>query len=122
MTNENNFNTASQSLILKTKVTPEAAFNYKGIADLENLIGFIGTAPKVNVDKGKMVLSFGKYTINDNSVVLRNSYGEVTKVLSYEDANNIYDIAAQSEFKPEHKNKVIEKIKKIPFPKAKGKK
>ena len=112
MTNENLFVTSKQSLVIKPKTIAKQAFNYKGIADLENLIGFVGTAPKVNMDLGKMVLSFGKQTIKDNSIVLRNSFGQVTDVLSYAQANELYDIAAQRDFVPTDKNKVEAKPKK----------
>ena len=109
------FDEANQSLILKAKVVPIEGFNYKSIADLENLIGFVGTEPKVKVaaGTGKLIIMFGKNEIKDNSVVFRNSYGEVVNVMSYDKAAEIFDIAAQSEFLPEHKNKVIEKVKVI---------
>jgi hypothetical protein len=111
MTNVNIFETAKQSLVIQPKTQKEQAFVYRTIADLENLIGFVGTTPKVDIDKGKMVLTFKKHIIGDGSVVLRNSYGEVTRVMTFEEANKIYDVAAQSEFLQEHKNKVVAKIK-----------
>jgi hypothetical protein len=109
MANENPFSVSKQSLVIKPKTIAKQAFNYKGIADLENLIGFVGTAPKVNMEAGKMVLSFGKQTIKDGSIVLRNSFGQVTDVLAYSQAAELYDIAAERDFKAEDKNKVTDK-------------
>jgi hypothetical protein len=116
MTNENLFTTAKQYLIINPKTVSKQAFHYQSISDLENLIGFVGTEPKVKIVTGKMVVVFGKHEIKDKSIILRNSYGQVTDVLSYEQANELYDIKAQSEFKAEHKNKVIQKpvVKKSP--------
>jgi hypothetical protein len=112
------FTNAKQSLLLKPKTTTIQAFIYHGIEDLENLIGFVGVAPKVNIDKGQMVLSFGRTNIQNNSVIMRNAYGEVTKVLTLDEANAQYDIAASSEFLPEHKNKLVVKPKVSRKPKT----
>jgi hypothetical protein len=112
MTNENLFTSSKQSLVIKPKTVAIQAFNYHGIADLENLIGFVGTTPKVNVEKGTLVLSFGKKAIKDNSIILRNPFGEVDRVMTYAEANEMYEIAGQSDFKAEHKNKVQEKPKR----------
>jgi hypothetical protein len=111
MTNVNLFEVAKQSLVISPKTIKEQAFIYRSISDLENLIGFVGTTPKVDIDKGKMVLTFRKHIVTDNSLILRNAYGEVTNVMTLENANKIYDIVAQSEFLPEHKNKVVVKVK-----------
>ena len=110
-TNVNIFTNAKQSLLLKPKTTATQAFIYHNISDIENLIGFVGTSPKVAMDKGVMILSFGKMTIKDQSVIMRNAYGEVTKVLTLDEANDQYDISASSDFLPEHKNKIIDKPK-----------
>jgi len=107
------FETAKQSLIINPKSVKDHAFIYRGMQDLENLIAFVGSSPKVSVDKGKIVLAFKKQIILDNRVILRNTYGEVTAVLTFEEADRDYEILAQSEFLPEHKNKVIEKVKYI---------
>jgi|WetSurMetagenome_2_1015567.scaffolds.fasta_scaffold1216976_1 hypothetical protein len=112
MANENLFTSSKQSLVIAPKTTKQQAFIYRSMADLENLILFVGNTPKIAIDKGKPILNYGKHTIKDDSVILRNSFGEVTTVLSMEEANAQYDIVAQSEFLPEHKNKVITKPKK----------
>jgi hypothetical protein len=119
MVNVNLFETSEQSLVIRPKTVVTQAFHYSGIADLENLIGFIGSAPKVNIDKGAMVLSFGKYLVKDNSIITRTPFGEVQRVMSCNEANELYEIAAQSEFKPEHKNKVVAKPVKVRAKKAK---
>jgi len=109
MANENLFSTAKQSIIIKPKTVSKQAFNYKSLTDLENLIGFVGTEPKVKVVSGKMLIIFGKHEIKENSIILRNSFGQVTDVMDYDRANELYEITAQSEFKAEHKNKVTAK-------------
>lgn len=109
----NSFETAKQSLVINPKSVKTQAFVYRGMQDLENLIAFVGSSPKVSVEKGKIVLAFKKQIIFDNSVILRNSYGEVTSVMTYEKAQDEYEILAQSDFLPEHKNKVEEKVKYI---------
>lgn len=119
MANENLFLNAKQSLVIKPKTVAIQAFNYTGIADLENLIGFVGSNPKVAMDKGVMILSFGKYTIKDKSIITRTPFGDVERTLTYAEAQELYDIAAQSEFKAEHKNKVVAKPVKTRAKKAK---
>jgi hypothetical protein len=110
---ENVFEVAAQSLVLAPKTVKVQAFIYRSISDLENLISFIGTAPKVNIDKGKMVISFGKAIVPDGSVVLRSAYGEVTQVMNFEQAANLYDIAAQRDYdKAKDGQTPIEKVKK----------
>jgi hypothetical protein len=110
MANENPFANAKQSLILKPKTIAIQAFNYKGLEDLKNLIDFVGSTPKIDVDKsGQPILLYKKNVLKENSIIMRNSFGEVTNVLTYPDAAEVFDISAQSEFKPEHKNKVQDK-------------
>ena len=109
----NSFESAKQSLVINPRSTKTQAFVYRGMPDLENLIAFVGTSPKVSVEKGKIVLAFKKQVILDNTVILRNSYGEVTAVMSYDEAETKYEILAQSVFLPEHKNKLEEKVKYI---------
>jgi hypothetical protein len=114
MTKENLFSTAKQTLVVAPKTNKEQVFIYKSIADLENLIKFIGTAPKVNIEKGKMLLSFGKMQVPDVSVVFRSAYGEVLNVLTFEAANEKYDIMAQREFDSTKDSQTPqEKIKKL---------
>jgi len=100
----NPFEVAKQSVILKTKVIPTMAFIYRGFPDLENLIKFVGSRPMIN---GDMTLQFKKTIVPNNSVVLRNQYGEIVKVMTFADAADTYDIAAQSDFRPEDSNKVV---------------
>jgi hypothetical protein len=107
------FETAKQSLVINPKSVKVAAFVYRGMQDLENLIAFVGSSPKVSVEKGKIVLAFKKQIIADNRVILRNAYGEVTEVMTFEDAQRDFEIVAQREFAPEDRNKVVEKVKYI---------
>ena len=114
ISSNNSFEVAKQSLVINPRSTSKTqAFVYRGMQDLENLIAFVGTSPKVSVEKGKIVLAFKKQIILDNRVILRNSYGEVTAVMTYEEADKDFEILGQSEFLPEHKNKLEEKVKYI---------
>jgi hypothetical protein len=109
----NSFEVAKQSIVINPKSVRTQAFVYRGMQDLENLIAFVGSSPKVSVEKGKIVLAFKKEVILDNRIILRNSYGEVTAVMTFEEAEKDFEILAQSEFLPEHKNKVEEKVRYI---------
>jgi hypothetical protein len=111
---ENVFEVAQQSLILSPKTTKVQAFIYRSVNDLENLVRFLGVAPKVIFEKGKMTYQFGKILVPDNSIIMRDSYGTITRVLTYAEANDKYDIAAQRDFDiakdsqtPEVKAKVV---------------
>jgi hypothetical protein len=95
---ENVFEVAKQSIIIAPKTVKVQAFIYKGVSDLENLVWFLGVTPKVLFEKGKMVYQFGKTIVPDNSIVMRNSFGEVTQVLNYADADKNYDLIAQREY------------------------
>lgn len=109
----NSFENAKQSLVINPRSLKTQAFVYRGMQDLENLIAFVGVSPKVSVEKGKIVLAFKKQIILDNRVILRNSYGEVTAVMTYEEADKDFEVLAESAFLPEHKNKLEEKIKYV---------
>jgi len=100
----NPFEEAKTMVILKTKVVPEMALVYRGFEDLEKLISFVGTRPVLNTD---LTLSFKKQIVEPNSVIFRDVYGQVTKVLTLDEASAIHDIAAQAEYNAEqHRNNV----------------
>jgi hypothetical protein len=112
--NPKNFADAKQSVIIRPRTANQMAFLYHDFSDLKNLVKFVGSKPSID-EEGN--LWFGKTMIPDNCLVIRNSYGKVTEVLSYEQAATHYEIVADSEFKPEHAN-VVEK--KASEPKAAG--
>lgn len=118
MENKNDFLTSNVSLIVTPKTLPIHVFNYRTIADLQNLIEFVGKEPRLKVEKGVVVIQFGKKELKDKSIILRNSYGEVIDSLTYEKANELFDIKAESEFLPEQKNKVTAKPKRAAKAKA----
>ena len=105
---ENPFTSAKESIVITPKVTAEQVYHYKGFENLKNLIGFVGARPLINEDGS---LQFRKVLIPENSIIFRNSLGQVTKVMNYESAGTMYDIVAQSDFLPEHKNVVVPKVK-----------
>lgn len=98
MVKENVFEVASQSIIIAPKTIKVQGFIYRGVADLENLVRFLGVPPKVIFEKGKMVYQFGKIIVPDNSIVLRSAYGEVTMVMDYKTANEKFDLVAQRDY------------------------
>lgn len=102
----NPFAEAKNCVAIKPKSVAVSAFVYKSLADLKNLILFVGNRPLINPDTS---LQFKKMTVKENSVILRNAYGEVTTVMSFEDAANRFDIAAQHDFSQADANKVEEK-------------
>ena len=101
--NANPFVNSKQSLVLKLKVVATQAFHYRNFSDLKTLIQFVGSRPVINEDAS---LQFKKVVVPDNSIVLRDEYGAVVRVMSYEEADKGFEIAAQSEWKAEHANKV----------------
>jgi len=118
MVKENVFEVASQSIIIAPRTVKVQGFIYRGVADLENLIRFLGVAPKVLFEKGKMLYQFGKVTVPDGSVVLRSAYGEIVRVMTYEVANKEYDLIAQREYDAAKDSQTpIAKPKKVRTPK-----
>jgi hypothetical protein len=102
----NPFETAKSAVVLKPKSTPELCFIYRGMADLKNLIQFVGSRPIINED---MSIQIKKTVIPENSVIWRNPYGEVTKCMTFEQAFNSFEIAASNDFDSKFANKVLEK-------------
>ena len=93
------FTSAKQLVILRPNSTEVLAFIYHDFSDLKNLIKFVGSRPTIDED-GK--LWFRKNQIPENSVVIRDSFGQVTHVMKYDDAATKYTIISDSEFLPAH--------------------
>jgi len=106
--NTSSFSKAKQSIVVRPRANNVQAFIYHDFSDLKNLVRFVGTKPTID-EEGN--LYFRKQLINDNSVILRDAYGRVEEVLTYDAAAVKYEIVAESEFKPEHANNVIAKEK-----------
>lgn len=104
--NTKSFASAKQSVIIRPISSQQAGFIYHDFSDLKNLVKFVGTKPQID-EEGN--LWFRKQQIPDNSVILRNSYGAVTDVLTFDKAAEQYEIVADSAFLPEHANKVVAK-------------
>ncbi len=114
MENVNLFETTDQSvLVIRPKTLTMGAFIYRSIADLENLIKFVGSEPKAKIIEGKLVLAYGKNNLQDNRVILSNVYGTVTDVLTFEQAVEKYDVVLEATELPvrEAKEKKTRKIK-----------
>lgn len=97
-TPENPFEKVNTMTILKPKTTPIETFVYRGFDDLEKLIKYIGNRPTLNPD---LSLQFKKAVVKPNSVITRNAFGEVSQVMTFEEAATRYDIAATTEFQPD---------------------
>lgn len=96
-----NFSDSKQFLVLKPKTVAKAAFHYRNNADLENLIDFVGSKPKVDIgDKGELILMYRKRIIKDNTIILSDAFGNVSDILDYKSASEIYEVVAQSDTKP----------------------
>jgi hypothetical protein len=114
MTKENVFEVALQSLVLSPKTIKVQAFIYRGVNDLENLVRFLGVAPKVIFEKGKMNYQFGKLIVPDNSVITRSIYGDILLCMTLSEANDRYDIAAQRDYdNAKDSQNVTPKVKKV---------
>ena len=105
---KSDFASLKQSIVIRPKSNNLQGFIYHDFSDLKNLVRFVGTKPQID-EEGN--LYFRKTMIPDNSVVLRDAYGRVEKVMSFEQADKDYEIVGQSDFKPEHANVVIAKEK-----------
>jgi hypothetical protein len=105
-TSAKSFASARQSVIIRPRTAEQQGFIYHNFSDLKNLVKFVGSKPSID-EEGN--LWFRKQMIPDNSVILRNSYGQVTDVLSFDKAEEQYTVVLDSEFKPEHANKVEKK-------------
>jgi len=93
------FETAKTSIVLKPKTKPEMAMVYRGLQDLKSLILFVGSKPVLNADA---TIQYRKHIVKDNSVIFRNANGQVSKILSFEEASKVYEIIADSEFSQTH--------------------
>jgi hypothetical protein len=102
------FSKAKQSIVIRPRANNIQAFIYHDFTDLKNLVRFVGTKPQID-EEGN--LYFRNTLIPDNTVIMRDAYGRVIDVMTYDQANGRYEIVAESEFKPEHANKVIAKEK-----------
>lgn len=91
----NPFENVATIAILKPKTKPFETFIYRGFDDLEKLIKYVGSRPALNPD---LSLQFKKAVIKPNSVIIRNSFGEVVRVMTFEEAAEQYDIAASAAF------------------------
>lgn len=91
----NPFEDALTIAILKPKTKPFETFIYRGFDDLEKLIKYVGSRPALNPD---LSLQFKKAVVKPNSVIIRNAFGEVVRVMTFKEAAEQYDIAASAAF------------------------
>lgn len=89
------FENCKSNVILKIKVVPKAAFVYRSVDDLKMLIDFVKAEPKAKIIEGKLTLAYGKANLFDNCVVLLSEVGKVSEVLTLDEAEKRYEIAAQ---------------------------
>lgn len=101
----------SKSMVaIRPTAKPEVAFVYRSEADIKNLILFVGSNPVLTPD---LTLKFKKIDVPTGSVVFRNSYGEVTRIMKIEEVEAQYEIVAEADFQPKDANKVVDKPAKV---------
>lgn len=88
----------SKILVLKPKSPEVQAFVYENENDLAHLISFVGKKPTVDIENGKPIFMFRKQVIKNGSIVFRNQFGDVVKVLTIEEMENIYDVENTYDF------------------------
>lgn len=88
----------SKILVLKPKAPEVQAFVYENETDLENLTRFVGKNPVIDFLSGTKTVRFRKQEVKDGSIVFRNEFGDVVKVMTVEEAENIYDIEGEYDF------------------------
>jgi len=105
----NPFENANTITILKPKTKPFETFIYRGFDDLEKLIKYVGARPTLNPD---LSLQFKKTVVKPNSVLIRSAFGEVTRVMTFEEAAEQFDIAASAAFDADRDtNKEVKTLK-----------
>lgn len=82
----------SKILVLKPKAPEVQVFVYENENDLAQLISFVGKKPTVDVENGKPIFMFRKQVIKNGSIVFRNEFGDVVRVLSIEEMESLYDV------------------------------
>lgn len=101
-----------QIVVVKTKAPEMVAFHYTDQSDLENLINFVGKKPSIDFEKGNLVINFRKHRIVNDSLVFRNTFGDVTNVVPYSKVKEVYDVISSVSYTPVHNNKVVPKEKR----------
>lgn len=102
------FDEAKQIITVRPFAIMQAGFIYRGFSDLKNLLAFVGSKPTIDENSQ---LWFGEFMIAENSVILRDAQGHVTKVLNFEAAAGALELVTSEEFKPEHANVIVPKVK-----------
>lgn len=103
----------SKVLNLRPKAPEVLTFVYENESDLGNLIAFVGKKPVVDIEAGKPVFMYRKHKIKNGSVVFRNEYGDVTKVMTLAEMEEIYEVENTFDYTGKaHANVVKAKEKK----------
>lgn len=96
-------------ILVAPKVRTVLLFIYRTIADLPNLIKFVGRTPLINED---MSLNFRKVNVKPGDVIERNSFGDIVKVYDAKELEQNFELRGTYNFASEHHNKVVEKPKR----------
>lgn len=119
MTNAVNENRKGNLHLIQSKVKPELCFNYRGMEDIPDLIGFVGVSPTINPD---LSLQVKKQTIKPGSFILRNEYGNITKVLTSDELEKSFEIRSSKPYSSEYaapgqkKSVKVVEVKKVTLP------
>lgn len=105
MTNETKIIGEGQLAVIVPKTKPELVFKYNDSKDLENLISFVGVKPSIDFEKGKIIPRFKKVVVLENSIVFRNSFGEI-RLMDEKTFNQNFDIQAVKDYSSQYENKV----------------
>jgi hypothetical protein len=88
------FTNCGVNVILKPKVISKAAFVYRSINDLKQLIEFVKSEPKPKFNEGKLTLTYSKIDLFDNCVVLLSEVGKVSEIITLSAAADRFEIKA----------------------------
>jgi hypothetical protein len=107
---EKTFSDAKQIIVIRPKsVVENVAFHYADFSDVKKLIQFVGSKPTIDENAA---IWFGKFLIPDDSLVVRDSFGRVSTVLTMEQAETKYNVVASHDFKTEDIAEVRVKVVK----------
>jgi len=97
-------------VVISPKVSDKVMFNYRGIEDLPNLIGFVGKAPVIQTD---LSLHFRKQVVKPGDFIEVNQYGEVVTVFNEDIIKKSFVVKARKNYSDEFKNTIIAKPARV---------
>ena len=108
MSKEKDFSTAKQVVAIRPlSQSTKVGFLFTDFSDLKKLVLFVGKKPQID-ENGD--LFYKKFKITNNSLIIRDSFGNVTEVLELEKAAEHYEVLESHSFSETDINEVQAKV------------